>query len=296
MQTVTLPFVSVIIPCYRDWQGLRLCLDCLSRQDYPLDRFEILVVNNDSECKPPEGLSLPSNCSALEEAQPGSYAARNKGLRVARGEVFAFTDADCLPEPDWISSAINIFLVDSSVFRIGGAIEVFSSGVTTPDIAFPYERLFALEQSEFVRRGTAITANMFSKKAVFDFVGPFDMTLKSGGDAEWGLRAQQQGYRIIFADCVKVRHPARTFRELRIKNRRIAGGAFDLAKKKGGVSLVRLFLATVSPPIFAMRRAYDTPSLAMSEKTKAIWVRIVLRFLSLIELSRLLMGKRSERR
>lgn len=291
-----MPFVSVIVPSFHDWAGLALCLSSLALQDYPRECFEILVVNNDPGDRQPESLRLPANCRLLEEAKPGSYAARNKALEVAKGEILAFTDADCQPLQNWVSSAVEIFLADDSVSRIGGAVEVFCREGTVPDVAFPYEKLFALEQTEFVRRGTAITANMFARKRVFDQVGPFDMSLKSGGDTEWGLRAQRQGHPIIFSDCVTVRHPARTYREIKIKNRRIAGGAFELAQKRGWISLLGLFFATMAPPIFAMRRAYDSPDLNVVEKYKAVWVRIVLRYFALFELIKLLMGKQSERR
>lgn len=291
-----MPFVSVIVPCFHDWAGVALCLSSLELQDYPQECFEILVVNNDPSDRQPGSMRLPANCRLLVEAKPGSYAARNKALEVAKGAILAFTDADCQPLPEWISNAVEIFLADGGVSRIGGAVEVFCREGMMHDAAFPYEKLFALEQIEFVRRGAAITANMFARKFVFDQVGPFDMTLKSGGDTEWGFRAQRQGHPIIFSDRVKVRHPARTFRELRLKNRRIAGGALELAKKKGCISVLLLFLTTLAPPIFAMRRAYDAPDLNAVEKFNAVWVRIVLRYFAIFELLKLLMGKQSERR
>lgn len=45
----------------------------------------------------------------VREARPGSYAARNAGLHVARGDVYAFTDADCIPTPDWLTTGLATF-------------------------------------------------------------------------------------------------------------------------------------------------------------------------------------------
>lgn len=285
----------MIIPCFHDWEGARLCLDCITRQKYPRERFEVLLVNNDPQDLPPEDFQLPSNCVLLEESGSGSYAARNRALRNAKGSILAFTDADCLPLEDWISNAVNIFQANEGVSRIGGAVEVFCKAGSIPDIALPYERLFALEQREFVKRGTAITANLFVRKSVFDEVGEFDETLKSGGDAEWGMRAHFAGSRITYSEQVKVRHPARTLGEVIVKNRRLAGGAFDIARKRSKVAVAKLFVLTLSPPIFAMYRAWKASELTMGEKLKAVLIRMLLRMLAIVELLRLAMGKKSER-
>ncbi len=43
----------------------------------------------------------------IHEPLPGSYAARNQGLSQARGNIVAFTDADCIPNPDWIEKGVR---------------------------------------------------------------------------------------------------------------------------------------------------------------------------------------------
>src|SRR5690606_25863401 len=93
---------SVIIPVYRDWYRLQLCLNALSHQSFPRDSFEIIVVNNDPMDIAPVDFKLPINAMLLVEAKVGSYAARNAAIAVAQGAVLAFTDSDCIPEQDWL--------------------------------------------------------------------------------------------------------------------------------------------------------------------------------------------------
>src|SRR5262245_50422661 len=98
------PFISVIIPVYNDTERLRTCLTALADQTYPRDRYEVIVVDNGSTI-PPRSLveSFPGFVFA-EESKPGSYAARNRGLQIARGDVLAFTDSDCIPDRHWLAA------------------------------------------------------------------------------------------------------------------------------------------------------------------------------------------------
>ncbi|WP_353746014.1 glycosyltransferase family A protein, partial [Shigella sp. FJ200518] len=74
----------------------------------------------------PENLIIPNNCILLDEAKPGSYAARNKALKIAKGDIYAFTDSDCQPKEDWLEVAINFFIDNTEVERIGGEISLFT--------------------------------------------------------------------------------------------------------------------------------------------------------------------------
>ena len=56
------PRVSVIIPVYRDWDHLRLCLDALERQTMSKDEYEIIVANNEAEAPWRRSRSTPGSC------------------------------------------------------------------------------------------------------------------------------------------------------------------------------------------------------------------------------------------
>lgn len=180
------PTISVIIPTYHDWDRLKLCVEAISKQDLSHRDYEVIIVNNDPQDNPPEDLDLPSNAVLIEEGRPGSYAARNAALKVARGEAVAFTDADCIPCPDWLSNGLGY--LQEGTDRVAGRIELFfqSDRLTWADI---YEKAFSFRQQECVADGICVTANLFTWRAVLDEVGYFDDSLMSNGDVEWNRRA-----------------------------------------------------------------------------------------------------------
>src|SRR4051812_27832091 len=98
----TPPFVSVIVPVFNQSEPLRACLRALNGQTSPRARFEVIVVDNGST----DPVSVPTGSHSTVrvegESKPGSYAARNRGVAIARGSVIAFTDADCVPAADWV--------------------------------------------------------------------------------------------------------------------------------------------------------------------------------------------------
>jgi|WetSurMetagenome_2_1015567.scaffolds.fasta_scaffold377066_1 glycosyltransferase involved in cell wall biosynthesis len=93
---------SIIVPVYDTSAHLQRCIQSLVTQDYPRDGFEILMVDNGSTDASPGILRAAAGIRVLCESTRGSYAARNRGVREARGEVLAFTDSDCIPAPDWL--------------------------------------------------------------------------------------------------------------------------------------------------------------------------------------------------
>src|SRR5690554_1057210 len=77
------PRVSIVVPTYRDWEGLECCLKALVLQHYLGDRCDVLVVNNAPHEAAPAGIPSPDKARMLAEAKPGSYAARNRGIAEA---------------------------------------------------------------------------------------------------------------------------------------------------------------------------------------------------------------------
>lgn len=228
------PIVSIIIPVYNDVERLKKCLAALEKQTYPQDLYEIIVVDNASDESIAEVVNGYHQASTIYEAQPGSYAARNKGISIAKGEIFAFTDSDCIPAADWIENGVTALKNNPDCSIIGGRIKLFFRDPSRLTAVELYEDLTAFPQQIHIQRDNfTTTANLFTYKTIFDKVGKFNHKLKSGGDREWCQLAYQQGYDIKYAEKVIIFHPARySFQQIYYRNLRVAGGKVDLYREK----------------------------------------------------------------
>ncbi|MBT2772713.1 glycosyltransferase [Halomonas sp. ISL-60] len=245
---ISSPRASVIVPTYYDWARLRLCVIALQNQTFPKDDFEVIIVNNAPEDIPPIDFYLPNNFTIITEGKPGSYAARNAALKLAKGEIIAFTDSDCIPDPYWLEAAVKRF--DKGVERIAGKIELFfkSDNLTLVEI---YEKAFAFDQEKYAKAGGAATANMITLAKNFKTVGFFNDTLMSGGDNEWGWRAMDKGISIEYAPEVIVNHPARADIKAMLKKRkRVLGG--EVSKENENIK--KSFILTLLKGYFPPRR------------------------------------------
>jgi glycosyltransferase involved in cell wall biosynthesis len=215
---------SVIIPTYKDWPRLQLCLDALAQQSLAPDEFEIVVANNNRVPEVPAEVKLPINARVIWAEQPGSYAARNAALQHALGEIIFFTDSDCIPDRDWLGAGVQSMAALPNLDRIAGRIELYPAG-SEWRAAEIYDRMMWLKQEEYAKAGWGATANLIVRRSLFDLVGPFDDNVLSGGDKEWNLRANGKGSVLHYDTGASVKHPARgTFAELALKRRRLTGG------------------------------------------------------------------------
>jgi len=242
--------VSIIIPTYNDWKRLSLCVNALGDQSFAKDKFEVIIVNNNPADSIPANFLLPANAVIITEEAPGSYAARNAALRMAKGEIIGFTDSDCIPDPNWIKNAVDYLLSNSTCSRIAGKITIFFE-TSNPTAAELYDKVYAFNQKSYVGSGTSVTANLFTYKAVFEKVGFFDEKLLSGGDYDWGTKANKKGFKIDYVEDVLVKHPARgTIRELVKKERRVGGSqAIFLRKNTSMRANIVQFIKELRPRI-----------------------------------------------
>ena len=294
------PFVTVIVPVFNDYEGLISTLNALSVQSYPRNCFEVVVVDNGSCPKVGlAGLTLQMTVRLVVETRPGSYAARNSGILAARGDVLAFTDADCIPDSEWLSNALNCLGDNSARNIVGGDVHVVNNARELTWAA-TYSIFAGFQQKDNVSlRGFSATANMVVYKDAFDAVGLFDSSLLSGGDSEWCWRAAKEGYRVRFEKSVLVKHPCRTsLRSLAVQARRVAAGRLQLKKKgyliSGSVSsrshVERKSLVSV------VGRIVSNSETGNCDKIKILLVGAIIRFISAIEIVRLRFGTLAERR
>lgn len=276
---------SVIIPTYDDWHVLQICLDCLAGQSVDPGRFEIIVGNNNASPDIPAWLKLSANARIIHVSKPGSYAARNAAMREARGEALFFTDSDCRPDPHWIRNGLAALAALRPIDRIAGAVQLFPKGKAW-NSAELYDYVHSLRQDNYAGKGWCATANLVTRRAAFDLVGPFDETSFSGGDKDWGLRATGLGSQIVFSQDTLVRHPAReSFSDLAKKHRRLLGKTHQLEVARGERQKSTVsFLVPGSGHLNAIAKDVR---LTEAEKVSVFWVGYRLRLVAFVELVRL---------
>lgn len=261
--------VTVIIPVYGDWDRLTLCLGALARQTLSANDFNVVVANNDPAAPPPDDLPLEPNTQVISAPEPGSYAARNAGLAYAETEIVAFTDADCIPEPDWLENALAVLDADQSIDLIAGKISLFWQGAK-PTAVERCDSLFFLQQDDYADAGFGATANVITRRNVFDAIGIFDATLMSGGDKEWTKRATRAGHKLVFGPNVVVKHPARgSLVEMLRKSKRIAGGVVARKRAERSGWILPQF-DRILPSLRVARKIYAQPGIGLWEGVK-VW-------------------------
>jgi glycosyltransferase involved in cell wall biosynthesis len=219
-------FVSVIVPVYNDRRRIVTCIRALLAQTYPRDRYEVIVVDNGSTDGTAEVAAREPVTVLVERRIRTSYAARNRGLSAAKGEVIAFTDADCTPSPRWLEAGVGALEAHGADLA-GGAVRFVASA--RPSGAEVYDSISNMQQERSIgERGVAKTANLMVRAAVFAAVGPFPAEMPSGGDVAWTGRATGQGFRLVYAPEAEVTHPTRRLLALLGKQYRVGRGRYRL--------------------------------------------------------------------
>lgn len=288
--------VSVIIPTYHDWDRLLLCIIALKQQTYPKELFEVIIVNNDPNDMPPPGYNLPAGFRLITEAKPGSYAARNAALKIATGDIYGFTDSDCIPFPGWIESAVKI-LENKKYSRVAGNIELYYDNPKKPTSAELYEKVFAFKQRNYVKQyNAAVTGNMFTWKYVMDQVGHFNDNLFSGGDFEWSSRAQKNGFNITFGEDVSIYHPARKDLNLLVKKSKRVSGGHAMMNGKNRLSLIIRYIKAVKPPFYTIKEIIEYgKELTVIQKLQVFLTRYYIDYICSQEALLISLGKPSNR-
>ncbi|ABV95854.1 glycosyl transferase family 2 (plasmid) [Dinoroseobacter shibae DFL 12 = DSM 16493] len=199
--------IALIIPHYNDTARLATCLGALAPQ--MTEAVELIVVDNGSteDLGPIEALLQGRFPGARLIHEPGKGAAfaRNRGVAETTAPDLLFLDADCVPGPDWLTTALSLAGRDRVV---GGRVDVFDE--TPPPRSGPeaFETVFAFHQKTYVEgKGFSVTANLLTSRTVFDRTGPFINALSE--DLDWCRRAVATGAPLVYEDALAVAHPTR---------------------------------------------------------------------------------------
>jgi glycosyltransferase involved in cell wall biosynthesis len=199
--------VSVVIPTFNRRKLLKKCLSRLVRQDMDPSEFEIIIADDENSLET-KTLVLrmkaenPDHNFVYTRVEPahGPASARNAGWRRAQGELIAFTDDDCLPNPDWLSQGAAVFAFDEHVDAVWGKVIV-----PLPEHPTDYQLNTAgLSKEEFV------TANCFCRKFVLEEIDGFDERFYRPWreDSDLYFTLMEEGAHVRYVPSMVVYHPA----------------------------------------------------------------------------------------
>lgn len=203
--------VSIVVPAHDAEATLPLLLAALVAQVQARGDAEVVVVDSASLDRTYE-LALGAAVRTIREPRLGASAARNAGLRVAGGELVAFLDSDCIPQPGWLERLVARFEQNHRIGAVGGHVA-----------AAPARRMLqrhAERAGYYVSQEVALadpflpfvlTANCCYRREVLDRFGGFDETLRSGEDTQLAWRMQLElDLEVAFARDAVVEHVHRS--------------------------------------------------------------------------------------
>jgi len=194
---------SVIVPVFNGAQTLGACLDALSAQTIDGDDYEIVVVDDGSTDGSAE-IARQYDVTLVRQEHAGPGAARNRGVQEAGGRLFLFTDADCVPTPNWIEQMLAPF-ADPDVGGVKGVYRTRQPSLVArfaqAEYEEKYDRLGRMEQIDFVDTYAAAY-----RRDVFASQGGFDPEFLRNQDQEFSFRLARAGYKLVFAPQAVVYH------------------------------------------------------------------------------------------
>jgi len=171
------------MPAKNEEQYIGKCLQGIARLDFDKSLLEVILVDNGSSDRTVE-IATSFGAKIVSVPHQATIAAlRNQGAEVARGNLLAFVDADCIPREDWLNNALRHFR-DPSVACVGSKPGIPEHGATW------VERTWSVMKAKPVLAASKwlSSCNFIVRNKVFVEVGGFDSSLVTCEDADIGYR------------------------------------------------------------------------------------------------------------
>ena len=200
------PKVSVVIPVYNGEKTLRQCLDSVLNQSYK--DFEVIAVDNNSTDNTKkiieESEKRDKKVRYVFEGYRSRGAARNAGIRAAKGEIIAMTDCDCVVPKNWLSRLIEPIIYGRADIVQGNELDIVGNYWTKMQQEF--NQKFLDSHTSYFYIDHVDTKNFAAKKKVLFDVGLFNKNIKNIEDFEVKIRFKKKGYKNYFLRDLKVEH------------------------------------------------------------------------------------------
>ena len=204
-----MPQFSIIIPCYNQAEWLKICIQSLKNQTF--DNWEAIIINDGSTDHTKETADYLAKedyrINVIHQANGGLSAARNAGVKIAKGQWLNFLDSDDYLDINCLQIVFNTFEKNPlfHIIQTGHHLVDEHNQIISTRIPQVGDGLFL----DAISKGNdAPVLSVFIKRDFFNTLGLFDTTLKSAEDWDMWIRAaKNEGKRkIIYKALVSVRH------------------------------------------------------------------------------------------
>jgi glycosyltransferase involved in cell wall biosynthesis len=178
------PLVSVIIPVYNGERYLVEAVESVQQQGY--QPLEIIIVDDGStDSTASIATSFQGDVRYVHQPNGGPAAARNRGLKLARGDVIAFLDADDLWAPNKLSVQVDCLLKHPHIgYTLARRRDFLEPGTDRPSW---------LRKELLLKDHVGFLPTLVARRRVFEQVGVFDPRYRIGEDVDWFARAKDAG-------------------------------------------------------------------------------------------------------
>jgi cellulose synthase/poly-beta-1,6-N-acetylglucosamine synthase-like glycosyltransferase len=197
--------LSVVVPARNAARTVGGCLQSLFEQSMSGERYEVIVVDDGSTDETAQVVER-SGATLIAQAQQGAAAARNKGASMAKGDILLFTDADCVPETNWVAEMARSF-EDQEVVGVKGAYRTRQAGLIPRFVQCEYEERYErMAKQRWIDFIDTYSAGY--RRSIFLAEGGFDTRYPSASveDQEFSFRLAERGYKMAFNPRAVVYH------------------------------------------------------------------------------------------
>ncbi|HEC91979.1 MAG TPA: glycosyltransferase family 2 protein [Candidatus Atribacteria bacterium] len=215
---MSVPFISIVIPVYNEEKNIGKCLDSLLNQNYPEDKYKIIVADGNSEDNTKKIVEKytkkHSNIKILDNPERNTAVGRNIGIKNSKGDFILNFSGHAFAEKNLLSTLSKKLIdVDKSIAGVGCGFETITNNSISKGIHFVltsklggFGTTFNHPEKECFMDSIAFT---LYRREIFDEIGLFDPDFWIGQDGELNLRIKEKGYKLLYTPETKVYHAKR---------------------------------------------------------------------------------------